>query len=66
MDILIVKSEYEIERGKPVPSKNYGLVQGNIYFELRLKYDKEYRFITEPRINFNGSEKVPDLAIYDS
>jgi Uma2 family endonuclease len=29
-------------------------------------YDKKYRFITEPRINFNDSEKIPDLAIYDS
>lgn len=66
MENTIFQSDYERERHKPIPSKNHGLVQGNIYFELRSKYNDRFKIIPEARIDFNGEDKVPDLAIYDT
>jgi Uma2 family endonuclease len=66
METTIIQSDYELERQKPMPSKNHGLIQGNIYFELRSKYSNRFKIIPEARINFKGDEKVPDLAIFES
>jgi Uma2 family endonuclease len=60
----IVKSDYELERGKPVPSKNHGNIQGNIYFLLRLEYYENYNLIPEVNVMINGKVKVPDIAIF--
>lgn len=30
----VVRSQYEIERGKPMPSKNHGIVQARIGYEI--------------------------------
>ena len=38
MDTTLALSEYEIERGKPIPSKNHAIVQRNLVFSLHLKY----------------------------
>ena len=65
METVLVQSEYELERGKPMPSKNHALVQGNIYFLLRQKYESVYRFVTEVSILMQEKERIPDLAIYE-
>jgi Uma2 family endonuclease len=65
METVLVQSEYELERGKPVPSKNHAIVQGNIYFLLRQKYESTYRFVTEVSILMHEKERIPDLAIYE-
>lgn len=65
METALVKSEYELERGKPMPSKNHAIVQGNIYFLLRQKYDPHYRFMPEISILMDEKERIPDLAIYE-
>lgn len=64
MEATVAKSEYEIERGKPMPSKNHAIVQGNIYFLLRQKYEQRYRFMPEVSIVINEKERIPDIAIY--
>ena len=64
MQEVSVKSTYELERGKPMPSKNHGFIQGNIYFELRSNYYDEYDIVPELSILINGKEKVPDLAMF--
>ena len=58
-------SEYEIERNKPMPSKNHSIVQSNLIFELQNKYRKTYSIASE--IDLIMPEKpntVPDIAIY--
>lgn len=42
MDFL----DYEIERDKPIPSKNHSMIQGKIAFELTLRYRKKLRYFT--------------------
>ena len=57
-------SAYELERGKPMPSKNHGLVQGNMTIALGIKYRKEYSFLTELTLEFGEKNYVPDICIY--
>lgn len=46
MELLIENeiSQYELERNKPVPSKNHSIVQGNLIFELKTRYKKRTLF----------------------
>lgn len=65
MQEVIVKSDYELERGKPMPSKNHGNIQGNIYFLLRLKFYEQYNFIPEVNVIINDRIKIPDIGIFN-
>ncbi|MGM9507078.1 Uma2 family endonuclease [Larkinella sp. GY13] len=58
-------SDYERERGKPMPTLNHSIVQGNLTFALQLHYRTKYTFL--PEINLTMPERpdtVPDIAIY--
>ncbi len=58
-------SQYELERNKPMPSKNHSIVQSNLIFELKTRYKKTFSFLSE--IDILMPEKpncVPDIAIY--
>jgi Uma2 family endonuclease len=57
-------SDYEIERNKPMPSKNHSMIQSKIAFELTLRYRKEYDILPEISLDTPGKGTVPDLAIY--
>jgi Uma2 family endonuclease len=56
-------SEYELERGKPMPSQNHGIVQTNIAIELS-KFKKRYRMISEISLDLNGWLSTPDIGIF--
>jgi Uma2 family endonuclease len=56
--------EYELDRNKPMPSKNHALVQSNLTFELRLRYNNQYSFPTEISLDIPIKGAVPDVAIY--
>ena len=57
-------SDYELERGKPMPSFNHSIVQLNIGFELKTRYRKQFRFASEINIDVAGRVMVPDLGIF--
>ena len=57
-------SDYEKERGKPMPSKNHGLIQSNLILALGFNYRKLFSFPTELTIHLNGKDYVPDICIY--
>jgi Uma2 family endonuclease len=65
MEPLLIESQYEIERGKPMPSKNHSFVQGNLYFHLRSNF-KKFQVLPELSLQLESSEKVPDLAIFEN
>jgi Uma2 family endonuclease len=65
MEPTIVKSDYELQRGKPIPSKNHAFVQGNLYFHLRSNF-KKFQVLPEISLQLESSEKVPDLAIFEN
>ncbi|MEM6321488.1 MAG: Uma2 family endonuclease [Bacteroidota bacterium] len=59
-----ILSKYEIERDKPMPSFNHGVIQTNIIIALAA-YKKEYTIASELKFKLPPDEweSVPDVAI---
>ena len=57
-------SEYEIERGKPMPDKNHAFVQARLLLKTQVKYEGKYTILPEITLGLPIRERVPDLAIY--
>lgn len=62
---LFIQSEYEIERGKPMPSRNHAYIQSKLLKLIDRKYSAVYEVISELSVVLDGKEWVPDLSIYD-
>lgn len=58
------QNDYETERGKPMPSTNHAAIQLNLGVELKVKYGKKLRFLSELSLDLNGKPSVPDLSAY--
>jgi Uma2 family endonuclease len=63
MDSTHVVSQYELERGKPVPRLKHGIVQANLV-ALLYRYVKQFDIISELDINVNGKSYTPDVCVY--
>lgn len=59
----LLLSEYEIERGKPMPSKNHSIIQSNLIY-LTGKYRKQFRFLSEISLELDYWMSTPDIAIF--
>ncbi|MFN8356848.1 MAG: Uma2 family endonuclease [Spirosomataceae bacterium] len=62
--LVLTPSEYEVERGKPMPSKNHSFIQANLVFELTVRYREQYRFGSEMSLRLDDWAAVPDVCIY--
>ena len=60
-----LEMQYEQERGKPMPSKNHAIIQGNAYYELRNQYGNQFDVFTELSLDLTSGKAVPDLCIYE-
>ena len=56
-------SDYERERGKPLPGKAHSFVQLRLGGAF-LKYEEDYTAFSELTLELNGEEVTPDLAVY--
>lgn len=58
-------SEYELERGKPMPTLNHSVVQGNLIFALKLQCRQHYTVLSELNLTMpERPDTVPDISIY--
>jgi Uma2 family endonuclease len=58
-------SQYELERGKPMPTLNHAIVQGNLIFALKQTYRKQFTIASELNLTMPlRPDTVPDIAIY--
>ncbi|KAB7727041.1 Uma2 family endonuclease [Rudanella paleaurantiibacter] len=58
-------SEYELERGKPVPTLNHAYVQKNLLVSLDYRYRKTHTVLSELNLTMpERPDTVPDIAIY--
>lgn len=57
-------SQYELERGKPMPSKNHAFVQLRLGSLLLKYYDAQFSVFSECTVSLSGRDSVPDLCIY--
>lgn len=58
-----IHSEYERERGKPMPSFEHALVQSTFCGIIREQF-KDYIALSEISLKFDDFKPVPDVAIY--
>ena len=58
-------SEYERERGKPMPTLNHAYLQKNLLVSLDYRYRKQYTVLSELNLTMpERPDTVPDIAIY--
>ncbi|MGI4871939.1 MAG: Uma2 family endonuclease [Janthinobacterium lividum] len=62
-----IKSEYELERGKPMPSKIHGRLQAKLVGLLYVSCGRTHTIYSELSITLapHYARQVPDVAIYD-
>lgn len=59
-----VVSDYETERGKPMPSKLHSFIQSRINTCLSVRYAERYFIFSELTLDTPGEKSIPDLSIY--
>lgn len=64
MEAISTKSPYEIERGKPMPSKNHAIIQRNLLIQLFQNYVDRFEVLPEINLLIGGKKRVPDLAFF--
>jgi Uma2 family endonuclease len=65
METTNIKSDYELQRGKPIPSKNHAFVQTRLIVAFATQFE-QYQVLSELSLELKSSEKVPDLAIFEN
>jgi Uma2 family endonuclease len=64
MEITVVPSPYERERGKPMPNLTHGAIQANVIFELKLNYGASCRIASEVALATVPDGTTPDVVVY--
>lgn len=59
-----VLSDYEKERGKPIPSKVHSFIQKRLTVVLTVKYDAVYEAMPELSLELGGKKAIPDVSIF--
>ncbi|WP_310393282.1 Uma2 family endonuclease [Hymenobacter sp.] len=57
-------SDYELERGKPMPSLKHALIQGNLIHFLRMELGTEYLVLPELSLALDAQKAVPDVSVF--
>src|SRR5437879_6089591 len=61
-ELLDQPLSYEVERGKPMPSRNHAGIQVNLIGQLLKQPD--FRVYSELTLEFEGRPYTPDLSVY--
>ena len=65
MQTVITSSPYEVERGKPIPSKNHSFVQTRLIVVFATQFE-QFQILSEISLKLGDIESVPDLAIFEN
>ncbi len=64
MNATELLSDYELERGKPMPSLNHSVLQLRLGVLLSKSYERDFTFASELSLSLADKPFVPDLCIY--
>jgi hypothetical protein len=56
-------SQYELERGKPTPSKNHSRIERRLNV-LLTPYEEKFDIMTELMLDLPTGERVPDVCLF--
>lgn len=62
--LVTIPSDYELERGKPMPSKLHGFTQSKLNHQLHLQSADRYDVFTELSLLLEDWSSVPDIALF--
>ena len=62
-DAVVTRSDYEIERNKPMPNRIHGTIQTQITFLLKSAYGDTFQFPNELSLD-STPPTTPDICIY--
>ena len=57
-------SDYELERGRPMPNAIHGSIQANLSFGLKLRYRDTHRIMSETSLATQPDGTTPDVVVY--
>ena len=57
-------SDYEIERGKPMPTLIHGAIQANLIVQFAINYGTNYRIASEVLLDTKPLGSTPDVILY--
>ena len=57
-------SDYELERGKPIPSLKHAIIQGNMIQLLRTNLGTDYLVLPELSLALDAQKAVPDVCLF--
>lgn len=57
-------TDYELERGKPMPNLTHGAIQANVVFELKAAYRTQFRVASEVTLATTPDGSTPDVVVY--
>lgn len=60
-----IKSDYELGRGKPMPTWNHALLQKRILVKIESRYEGQFSVFPELNLSVLGEKLVPDLAVFE-
>ncbi|MFN0049992.1 MAG: Uma2 family endonuclease [Cytophagales bacterium] len=64
MEIRTIEiTDYELERGKPLPSFEHSAVEGNLIFTLKTLYKDKFNVHPELSLDLEGEFLTPDISI---
>lgn len=65
METLVPEiSDYELERGKPIPSLKHALIQRNLLLQLSAALGAEYLVLPELSLVLDARKAVPDVSVF--
>ena len=64
MQKTIEVSQYELERGKPMPSKLHGYIQIQLGTALQVTYGDRFSLFSELSLKLGTWESVPDICMF--
>lgn len=57
-------SDYESERGKPIPNLTHGAIQANLIIQLAIHHPNQYRIASEVSLATQPDGSTPDVVLY--
>lgn len=63
MDTTTFQSDYELERGKPMPSKNHARLERQLNV-LLTPFEDRFDILTELSLELPSGKAVPDICLY--
>ncbi len=64
METTVSSSNYELERGKPMPNLTQGAIQANLVVQLAVNYGSLYRIASEVALATIPDSTTPDIVVY--